>query len=81
MERIPAQEARRSFSRLMGRVAFGNSVTVITKNGSDHVAVISMEEFRRYRELEDFVDNLLADKALEEEGAIPLEKIKAKYGL
>jgi prevent-host-death family protein len=81
MEKISSEEARRNFSKLMGHVAFGGGVTIITKNGSDHVVMISIDAFRRYQEMEDYLDGLEATEAIREmkkRGGRTLEEILEK---
>lgn len=80
MERVAAQEARRHFARLLGKVAYGNETAIITRNGVDHAVMMSIKEFERLSELEDLLDNIMADKALAE-GTISWEEFKAEHGL
>ena len=83
LKRVSARDARRDFAELMGRAAYGNENIIIQRNGKDMVALISVEELQRLRDLEDWIDNHAADKAFEDyekHGGVSLDEVKKSVG-
>lgn len=81
---MSARDARSDFAELMGRVAYGNENIIIQRNGKDMVALISVKELQRLRDLEDWIDNQHADRAqadYEKHGGIPFGEVKKSVGL
>jgi len=84
MERISAEEARKHFSKLLGHVAFGDNVTIITRYGDDHAAMISLDALRRFQRMEEYIDGLEATEAIAEmkkKGGRTLDEILSKHGI
>lgn len=63
MPRASVTEAKRSFSELLNRAAFGKERIVITSHDNPKAAVISIDDLRRLEWLEDV---LAACEGLEE---------------
>lgn len=79
MSRVSVTEAKRSFSELLNRAAYGQERIVVTSHSKPKAAVISIEDLRRLEELE---EALAAAEALEAERAnepFDVEDIQAKY--
>lgn len=58
-------EAKRSFSELLNRAAYGNERIVVTSHDNPKAAVISIEDLRRLEWLEDVAAALEADMEFE----------------
>ncbi len=58
-------EAKRSFSELLNRAAYGNERIVVTSHDNPKAAVISIEDLRRLEWLEDLAAALEADMEFE----------------
>jgi len=58
-------EAKRSFSELLNRAAYGNERIVITSHRNPKAAVISIEDLRRLEWLEDVAAAIEADGEFE----------------
>ena len=83
-QRLSADQARKNFSEMIDRAAFTDSTTIITKHGEDRAAVISVNDLRYYKALQDFIDNAEADKALadyETHGGVKWEDVKRELGI
>ena len=81
---VTVRELRSRFSELMGRAAYGNEEIVVTKNGSEHVAIIGIDELNRFHELEDQLDAFMAERAGEEarkHGTIPHDEALRILGI
>jgi antitoxin Phd len=77
LNKITTADARKKFSNLINRVAFGNEAFVLTRRGEPIAALISMNELRLLQELEDQIDIEDAFKAKNEPGEpIPWEDLK-----
>ncbi|GAB2549846.1 type II toxin-antitoxin system Phd/YefM family antitoxin [Spirosoma aerophilum] len=82
LERSSAQDARKNLSEIIGKAAFGNQPTVITRSGKNAAVVISYEDYERFRELEDKYDGDLATKRLASGGKrYSLDEVKTELGL
>jgi prevent-host-death family protein len=53
MPRVSVTEAKKSFSELLNRAAYGNERIVVTSHDKPKAAVISVEDLRRLKWLED----------------------------
>ena len=76
--RIPAE--------VFNDVAFRNARVAIKRRDGESVILISAKELELFEALENYVDNVLADKALAEmeaagEKPVPIEQVKAELGL
>ncbi len=86
--RVSADEARDKFAETVSRVAAGEQRVIVSQDGKDVAAIISIEEFwfleRVIEKLEDEMDVEEAKKILAEtnpEDYIPYEQIKKELGL
>lgn len=81
MNRLPASKARERISDILNEVAFGGERVVLHRHGKDVAAVISVEDLRRFEELEDRYDLELMREARAERGPnVPWEQLKAEIG-
>lgn len=74
-ERITTAEARREFSELVNRVAYGKERVTITRHGKEIATIIPIEDAELLGKLEDQVDIAAARKALKEKGSISLDEL------
>ncbi len=75
------QEARKNFSEIVSKAAFGKEATIITRSGKNVAAVISFEDYEFYQQLEDRLDGELATARLSKEGKrYSIEEVKARLG-
>lgn len=86
MTRLEATKARADFSDTLNRVAFGGERIVLFRRGKSLAALVPVADLRLLERLaksaEDRMDNEAADAALAEgEPFIPLEEIKAEFGI
>lgn len=68
MRKISAAEARKNFANIINRVAFGNESIVLTRQGKEIAALVSIDELKLLQRIEDRMDIEDALKALEEPG-------------
>ncbi|MCW5198164.1 type II toxin-antitoxin system Phd/YefM family antitoxin [Desulfobulbus sp. F3] len=79
---ISTAEARRNFTDIVNKVAYGAEPIVLTRRGEEIAALISMREMELLRRIEDRMDIEDAEKALAEAGEnIPAEEVWKKLGL
>ncbi|BBO66632.1 hypothetical protein DSCA_05620 [Desulfosarcina alkanivorans] len=77
LNKITTADARKKFSNIINRVAFGNESFVLTRRGEPIAALVSMKELKLLQELEDQIDIEDAWKAKAEPGEpIPWEELK-----
>ena len=82
LNKITTTDARKKFSNIINRVAFGNESFVLTRQGESIAALISMKELKLLQELEDQIDIEDAWKAKNEPGdPIPWEELKKELEL
>ncbi len=82
LNKITTADARKKFSNLINRVAFGNESFVLTRRGEPIAALVSMKELKLLQELEDKLDIEDAFKAKNEPGdPIPWEELKKELEL
>ncbi len=84
MEDLSATMARKEFSELVNRVAYGKVRQVLTRRGKAVAAVIPLEDLELLERLEERVDLALALDALAEaeaKGTQPWEAVKGELGL
>ena len=75
-------DARKKFSNIINRVAFGNESFVLTRRGEPLAALVSMNELKLLQDLEDQIDIEGAWKAKKEPGhPIPWEELKKELEL
>ncbi|MCY7358222.1 MAG: type II toxin-antitoxin system Phd/YefM family antitoxin, partial [Rudanella sp.] len=76
------QEARRNFSEIISKAAFGKEATIITRSGKSVAAVISFEDYEFYQQLEDQLDGELAtDRLAQNNPRYSPEEVKARLGM
>lgn len=81
---VSISDARRDFSAICNRVAFGKERVVIGRHGKNRVAVIPYEDLQLLEELEDRLDlraALAALKEAEDEGTVAWDDAKRDLGL
>ena len=77
LNKITTADARKKFSNIVNRVAFGNESFVLTRRGEPIAALVSVKELKVLQELEDRIDIEDAWKAKKEPGdPIPWEELK-----
>jgi prevent-host-death family protein len=77
LNKITTADARKKFSNIINRVAFGNEAFVLTRRGEPIAALVSMKELKLLQELEDQIDIEDAWNAKNEPGdPIPWEELK-----
>ena len=80
--KISTADARKKFSNIINRVAFGKESIILTRRGEELAALVGIDELRLLQELEDRIDIADAVKALKEPGDdIPAEQFWKKLGL
>ena len=82
LNKITTADARKKFSNIINRVAFGDESFVLTRRGEPMAALISMRELKLLQELEDKIDVDDAWKAKNEPGEpVPWEELKKELEL
>jgi len=84
MSDVTTVDARRDFSDLLNRVAYGHERMVLTRRGKRLVAVVPVEDLELLESLEDRIDLEAAREALAEadrEGTTSWEGLKTELGL
>jgi len=77
---IPISEARRRFSKLVNRAAFGKERVVLTRHGKPLAAVVPVEDLQLIRAAEDAEDLAVARASLAEGGTpIPLDEVLKRH--
>jgi prevent-host-death family protein len=77
LNKITTADARKKFSNIINRVAFGSESFVLTRRGEPMAALVSMKELKLLQELEDRIDIDDAWQAKKEPGdPIPWEDLK-----
>ena len=86
-ERITASEARKDFRGTLNRVVHNNERLVVTRHHDDEVAMIPIEDLRRFemleRQVEDAIDAEAARRVLADpnEGRESWEDVRKDLGL
>ena len=82
LNKITTADARKKFSNIINRVAFGNESFVLTRRGEPVAALVSLNELKLLQDIEDQVDIEDAWKAEKEPGEpIPWEELKKELEL
>ena len=77
LNKITTADARKKFSNIINRVAFGDESFVLTRRGEPMAALVSMKELKLLQEFEDRVDIDDAWEAKNDPGEpIPWEDLK-----
>jgi prevent-host-death family protein len=82
LNKITTADARKKFSNIINRVAYGDESFILTRRGEPIVALVSMKELTLLQEIEDQIDIEDAWKAKNEPGEpIPWEELKKELEL
>ena len=82
LSKITTADARKKFSNIINRVAYGDESFILTRRGEPIVALVSMKELKLLQEIEDQIDIEDAWKAKNEPGEpIPWEELKKELEL
>jgi len=82
LNKITTADARKKFSNIINRVAFGDESFILTRRGEPIAALVSIKELRLLQEIEDQIDIDDAWKAKNEPGEpIPWEELKRELEL
>ncbi len=84
MTRLTTTAARRDFSTVVNRTAFGKERVILHRRGKDLVAIVPVEDLVLLERLEDALDVEEARRALADpknKRRIPWDKVKASLGL
>jgi prevent-host-death family protein len=82
LNKITTADARKKFSNILNRVAFGNESFVLTRRGEPLAAIVSIKELKLLQELEEQIDIEDAWKAKNESGdPIPWDELKKELDL
>lgn len=77
LNKITTADARKKFSNIINRVAFGDESFVLTRRGEPMAALVSIKELKLLQEIEDQIDIDDAWKVKTEPGEpIPWEDLK-----
>jgi prevent-host-death family protein len=76
-----AARARKSFSDILNRAAYGKERVVIERRGKRLAAVVPLEDLDLLEELEDRVDIEDARRRMKEKGSVPWATVKKDLGL
>lgn len=77
-------EARSDLTDIVNHVAFAHDRYVLTRNGKDVAAIVSIEDLRMLEELEDRLDIETAqrvDKDIKKQGTVKWKDAKRELGL
>lgn len=82
LNKITTADARKKFSNIINRVAFGNESFVLTRRGKPIAALVSVKELKVLQKLEDQIDIEDAWEVKKEPGdPIPWEDLKTELEL
>jgi prevent-host-death family protein len=76
-----AARARKSFSDILNRAAYGKERVVIERRGRKLAAVVPLEDLALLEELENRVDLEDARRRMKEKGSTAWSKVKKDLGL
>ena len=79
---VSTAEARKNFSDLINKVAYGNESIILTRRGKKVAAIISTDDLELLQRIEDYIDIQDAKKALAEPGEnISADEFWKKLGI
>ena len=82
LNKITTADARKKFSNIINRVAFGDESFVLTRRGEPIAALVSIQELKLLQELEDKIDIEDSWKAKNDAGEpIPWSVLKKELEL
>ena len=76
MIKMKASAAREEFAEALNRVAYGGERIVVERHGKEVAALISIEDLKALRALEDRIDLEDAIEALKEPGSVSLDELR-----
>jgi len=65
---VSTADARKNFSDLINKVAYGNESIILTRRGKKVAAIVSTDDLELLQQIEDYIDIQDAKKALAEPG-------------
>lgn len=77
-------QARSELTEIVNHVAFGNDRYILTRNGKELAAIVSIEDLKRLEEMEDRLDVEIArrvDKDIKKHGTVKWKEAKKELGL
>ena len=77
-------EARSELTEIVNHVAFGNDRYILTRNGKELAAIVSIEDLKTLEKMEDKSDIEMArriDKDIKKNGTIKWKDAKKELGL
>lgn len=80
IRKISMGAARKDLAKTVG-LATGGDRVAITRHKKVAAVMVSVEDYRFLRSLEDRADLKAARKAAQEPGSVPWERVKAELGL
>ena len=82
LKKISTADARKKFSNIINRVAFGKESFILTRRGEALAALVSVEDFKLLQEMEDRMDVQDAWQAREtKEETVSWEELKKELDL
>ena len=69
MNSISTADARKDFADIINRVTYGQEQIMLTRRGKEVAAIVSVEELKLLQQIEDKMDDIDAQKSLEESGS------------
>lgn len=81
---IPFSDARSDLTQIVNHVAFAHERFVLTRNGKEIAAIISIEDLNLLEELEDSMDLKIAkqvDRDIKKKGKVKWHEAKKALGL
>ena len=82
--RVSSREAKNRFGQIAGMVGFAKDRIIITRNGRDFMALISIEDLRLLETLEDFYEAQLVERvreSIKRDGTVSHEGVAKELGL
>lgn len=81
MSKYSMAEARKNLAELTSKVRYANERIILTKEGKDAVAIISIEALRLLEELEDRLCAIASEKSIENDDMFSEEEAKKLLGM
>lgn len=81
---IPSKQARQEFTRLTDEVAFQGERYIVTRNGRELMAMVSMEDLRLLQHLEDKQDLEAVEQAKQDArkyGTVSWDEMERRLGI
>ena len=81
MTRLSVSQARLALPDTINRVSYGGERIIISRNGRDAAALVSLGDLRLLEEMEDRLDAEEAKRRLAGEKPVPYKKARKEMGL